>query len=162
MGRQPGAEGEIDDPGYPDLSNFLSDDDTEIHDTQPELRTHQEQDPEINSGETLDIPDVHSDPDTGQQPRHQHDSDFKKPSQSDLSESTRTQKDHPGSTPEVKILSATGIIPTDELHVKKNRGRPPKVKMNNTARVASEDRHTDKGIPLRSPQVMMNFHHNQR
>ena len=55
------------------------------------------------------------------------------------------QRDHPGSTYEVKLLSDTWIIPTDELHVKKNRGRPPKVKIT--------DRHADKGIPPRSPQV---------
>ena len=57
----------------------------------------------------------------------------------------------------LKILSDTGINTTDELHFKKNRGQPPKVKMKKTDRVVSTYRHADTGIPLRSPQVNDEF-----
>ena len=58
-----------DNPGYPDLL----DNDMVINNTQPELESLQAQDPVTNTGETLDIPDVHSDPELRQQITHQED-----------------------------------------------------------------------------------------
>ena len=68
---------------------------------------------------------------------------------------TRSQQDHPGNTPEVKITS--WIILIDKVYDKKARGQPPKVKFKNTDRVASADNHAGKDISLRSPQVYDEF-----
>ena len=53
----------------------------------------------------------------------------------------RKSPEHTGNTPEVKITP--GIILTGEVHDKNFRGRPPKVKWKNTARVRSADNNAD-------------------
>ena len=54
----------INSPEYPEM---------EMHNSQLESQTPQEQDPETHPGESLDVPDVHPDPDIGQQPTQQSD-----------------------------------------------------------------------------------------
>ena len=105
-----------------------------IDKAQSDPASSQEQDPVINTGETLDndIPEVYSNSDQRQQPTHQEDSGFKEPSQGEYKQSLLAQQDHLGSNPRVKIIP--GITLTDEVHHKKFRGQPPKVKLKNMQR----------------------------